>query len=308
MNYGFDQGKFYIDFKSCSRPARNMREETDIRVRELAQISEKYMLSFSGGIDSQSILHSFCSQGIDIETVFLYMPGYNDVEYEQVQICDKKYNVKTRIIDIDVDSYKEEFLDLRTKLNLLQKVNILHRAFLKMIPSDVNFIQMCSDPFVYISPTNKFYYYVGYHMPEIARHRALSDIERTGKIIFFDNVPEYLTSILGDDIYHSALISARYFDGNGLTKDKCHLKSLDRWDYYIKPLIYGKYWKDELIYFPKFATIDNIDWMITDRDFVGGYMKEHAVVYPYYELLDFLKQNNSETKRVYENVPYTVNN
>lgn len=304
MNYGFDQNKFYVDFVSCSRPAGNMKEETDRRVRELTDTGKKFLLSFSGGIDSQSILHSFYTQGIDIETVFLYMPNYNDVEYEQVKVCDQKYKIKTQIIDINVDSFKDEFLDLRLKLDILQKINILHRAFLKMLPSTANFIQMSHDPFVYISPTNKFYYYIGYHMPEIARHRAFVDLGRTGENIFFGDTPEFLTSILDDEIYKSALISARYFDGNGLTKDKCHLKTLDRWDYYIKPLIYGKYWGDELIYFPKFATIDNIDWMITDTDFVGGYMKKHAVVYPYYELLTFLKNNNSEIRRVYENVPY----
>lgn len=304
MNHGFENNKFYVDLVSCSRPAGNMKEETDRRVRKLADTGKKFLLSFSGGIDSQSILHSFYTQGIDIETVFLYMPNYNDVEYEQVKICDKKYNIKTRIIDIDIDSFKEEFLDLRHRLDLLQKINILHREFLKLIPNDANFIQGEPDPFIYVSPTNNFYYYVGYHMPETARDRAFSTVSRSGKNIFFGDSPEYLTSILDDDIYKSALISAKYFDGNGLSKDKCHLKTIDRYDYYIKPLIYGKYWRDELIYFPKFATIDNIDWMITDTDFVGGYMKKHAVVYPYYELLTFLKNNNSEIRRVYENVPY----
>lgn len=304
MNYGFDKNKFYIDFVSCTRAAGNMKEETDRRVRELADTGKKFVLSFSGGIDSQSILHGFYTQGIDIETVFLYMPNYNDVEYEQVKICDKKYKIKTQVIDIDIDSFKDEFLDLRLELDILQKINILHRAFLKMIPIDANFIQMSHDPFVYISPTNKPYYYVGYHMPEIARPRAFADLHRVGENIFFGDTPEFLTSILDDEVYRSAIISAKYFDENGLYKDKCHLTSLDRWDYYIKPLIYGKYWVDELIYFPKFATIDNIDWMITDTDFVGGYMKKHAIAYPYNDLIKFLKRNDSATHRVYENVPY----
>jgi len=307
MNYGFDQGRFYIDVVSCSRPAGNMREESDRRAKEIAESSKNLMLSFSGGIDSQSMLHSFYTQDIGIETVFLYMPKYNDVEYEQVRICDKKYNIKTQIIDIDIDSLKEEFLELRQQLDLLQRIHILHRHLAKMIPYDVDFVQMPPDPFIYVSPTSKFYYYQGYHTPEIARKRSFSTLDRKGKNIFFGDSPELLTSVLDDEIYKSALISSNYFDGNGLFKDKCHLRTVDRWDYYVKPLIYGKYWGDELIYFPKFTTIDNIDWMFTDKEYISdgnGYIRKHAVVYPYYDLLDFLKSNYSKTMRVYENVPY----
>lgn len=306
MNYGFDQNKFYVDFVSCSRPAGNMREEYDRRARDLADTGKKFTVSFSGGLDSQAIVHSFYTQGMDIDTVFLYMPKYNDIEYEQIKICDKKYGIKTTVIDIDIDSLKDQIFDLRAKLNLLQKINILHREFLRQLPDDSNFITMAHDhPFIYVSPTSKLYYYIGYHMPEIARDRAFASINRKGYYTSYADTPEILLSVLDDDIPKAALISASYFDGNSLYKSKTHLKTIDRWEYYIKPLMYGKYWGDELIYFPKFATIDNIDWMILDSDYVGGksYMREHAVVYPYYDLIDFLKKNDSSVNRIYENVP-----
>jgi hypothetical protein len=76
---------------------------------------------------------------------------------------------------------------------------------------------------------------------------------------------------------------------------------VDRWDYYIKPLLYGKYWKDELTYFPKFAGKENIDFINVDPKY-WMFMKTHAAAIPYYEFTDFMKTQGSVKKRYYENV------
>lgn len=75
MIYGFENEKFYIDFFP-------VREESDHRALEIANIGSKFIISFSGGLDSQAVLHSFYKYDIAVETAFLYLPTYNDQEYK----------------------------------------------------------------------------------------------------------------------------------------------------------------------------------------------------------------------------------
>jgi len=300
MIYGFENGKFYIDFISSSRLHGNMRYESDRRARELAETGSKFMLGFSGGLDSQSVLHSFYQQNIPIETAFLYLPTYNDNEYEQVKIIDKKYGIETHIVDIDPIAIQKEIEDTAELLDISGKNNVLQRKFLSLLPDDYDFIQMVHDPFVCVDPEYNLFYYQGYYLPEISRHRAFQSLGRKGKTIFYGDTPEFLLSILDDDIFKAAFAAARYFDGNGVDVPGKMLKTVDRWDYYIKPIIYGKYWKDELIYFPKYQGFEKVDYLHGNTKFT-----EHAVLINYWKFLEFLKIPDSKKIRYYENYrPY----
>ena len=299
MIFGFEEDKFYIDFVSCTRPHGNMREESDRRALELAEGGGKFMLGFSGGVDSQSVLHSFTELGIPLETAFMYLPGSNDHEYEQVKILDKKYGIKTHVIDIDPYTIEKEIIEEANLLPAPWRYLALQKRFIKLLPKDYHIIQMIHDPFVYVSPTNKLYYYQGYYLPEISRITAMADLDRTGKYILYGDTTEFLLSIINDDVYRAALKSARYFDENGVSIPGKNLKTFDRWDYYIKPIIYGKYWGDELIYFPKYRGYENIEYLGVRT----ANVREHAIYVPYEEIIDFLKIPGGITKRIYENVP-----
>jgi hypothetical protein len=299
MNFGFENDKFYIELTSRSREVGNMREESDRRAIEIASGGGKFMLGSSGGLDSQSVLHSFITQDIPIETAFLYLPGHNDNELEQVNIIDKKYGMKTHIVDIDPLACKDEIIALSEELDISSKNNVLQRKFLSMLPDDYHFIQMVHDPFVYVYPGYERYGYMqGYYLPEITRSRAFASLNRTGKNIFYGNTEEFLLSIIGDDIFKAALYSARYFDGNGVTHPNKSLTTVDRWDFYIKPLLYGKYWGDELIYFPKYAGFETVKYLYGNHKF-----RHHGVIISYDELIDFLRTPGSIKKRFYQNVP-----
>jgi hypothetical protein len=298
MIYGFENNKFYINFYPCQRKHGNMREETDARALELAESGSKFILSFSGGIDSQAVLHSFYKYNIPLETAFLYLPKYNDQEYEQVKILDKKYNRKTWIIDLDPIAIKKEILAISEKLDITAKNNILQRKFLSLLPDNYDFIQMVHDPYV-LPLKNNSYYIQSYYMPEISRQRALDSLERNGKNIFYGDTTEFLMSIIDDEIFKSAIISFQYYDGNGLNHPNKNLKTVDRWDFYIKPLIYAKYWGNELIYFPKFAGFENIDYLHGN---IHMQTRKHMIAVDYKEFLDFNNDIGSEPKRFFENV------
>lgn len=300
MNYGFDNDKFFIEYKSSVRPHGNLREESERYARELADQHGKYILGLSGGLDSQSVLHSFCTQGINIETVFFYSPGYNDNEFEQIKILDKKYNIKTQILDIDPETVKEEIEKLSVELDLPSKNSIRHSIFLSQLPEDYDFIVATYDPLVYVSPSDKLYYCIGYNYPEISRNRAYNRLNRKGRNIPYGTSAEFLLSMLDDDILKSVFYARRYFDGNTLMAPMHNLKTTDRWDVYIKPIFYGKYWKDELIYFPKFMGYENIEYLKEKTPKV----KKHGLAYPFWEMLDFFKTPGGVVKRLYENVEY----
>jgi hypothetical protein len=297
MIYGFDNEKFYMEFVSITRPVGNMKEESDRRARWIAETGKKFMLGFSGGLDSQSVLHSFYTQGIPLETAFLYLPGYNDNEYQQVKFIDKKYGINTHIIDMDPMSVKDEILELSEKLDIPGKNNLLQAKFLSLLPDDYDFIQIIHDPFIYVNPSYNLYYYQGYYLPEINRYRAFKNLGRTGRNIFYGDTTEFLLSIIDDEIFRAALIAARYYDGNGLSIPGKMLKTVDRWDYYIKPLLYGKYWGSSLTYFPKYQGFEKIDYLQGNPKF-----KKHAITIPYKEFLEFLKTPGGKIKRFYENV------
>jgi hypothetical protein len=303
MIYGFEDGKFYVEYHGCNRPVGNMRQESDQRARDLVEQGGKFMLGFSGGLDSQSVLQSFRDIGAPIETAFLYLPGYNDNEYEQVKFLDSKYQIKTHIVDMDPMSVKDEVIRLSNELNIPGKNNILQSIFLSMLPDDYNFVQMVHDPFCFVNPVSyNIYYFYGYYLPEISRERAFNRLNRKGKNIFYGDTSEFLLSILSDDVFRGALASARYFDGNGLDLDGKYLKTVDRWDYYIKPIIYGKYWSDTLTYFPKYQGFEKIPYLQGNPLF-----RKHATVILYQDLINVLS-TPSEIKRVYENASlYTYN-
>lgn len=298
MNYGFENEKFYIDVTSTTRPHGNMREEHEYRAKQIAESYDNIWVGLSSGVDSQSILHSFQNLGVRATYAFMYFPGYNDNEFDQIKILENKYGIKAEIFSFDPLKIQAEAEQLSKDFDVHSFVNIFHAIFLKTIPENCNFVQMTHDPFVYVDiEKNKQYFYQGYYLAEISRDRAFKKIERTGKTIFWGDYPEFLMSILDDDVYKAAIYTARYFDGNGATVPHKNLKTLDRWDYYIKPIIYGKYWKDELIYFPKFGGQENIPYAY---NFKSGLTKKHVVAIPYFDFLKFLGNQKGETKRFYQ--------
>lgn len=298
MIYGFEKEKFYIDFYPCQRPHGTMRQESDDRALALANSSAKFIISFSGGLDSQAVLGSFYKYGIPAETAFLYLPTFNEHEFDQVKILDKKYNRKTWIIDIDPFQIKEEILETGKKLDITAKNNILQLKFLSLLPSNYDFIQMVHDP--YVLPLETCSYYVqSYYMPEISRQRSLNSLPRQGKNIFYGDTTEFLMSIINDDVFKSAIVSSRYYDGNGLKHPNKNVATVDRWDFYIKPLIYAKYWGDELIYFPKYAGFENIAYLHGN---VHMQTRKHMVVFDYRKFLDFNSNIGGDGERFFENV------
>lgn len=297
MNFGFENGKFYIDHYPCKRSHGNLKEEHNNRTFELAQTGSKFILSCNGNIDSQAILYTFYKYDIPIETAFMYLPKYNDQEYGYIKILDKKYNRKTWIVDLDPYKVKEEILETSLKLNLSNRYDLLIKKFLSLLPNDYDFIQTVQRPSVILS-NHKPYLIQSYNMPEITRMRAVEELNRKGKNIFYNNSSEFLMSIINDEIFRSSISSFLYYDGNGLTHTNTKLKIIDKFEYYVKPLIYAYYFRDELIYFPKFTGLEKIDYLQEDNSSIT---KNHTIAIDYRKFLEFNNKIGNHPERFYEN-------
>jgi len=301
MDWGFENQKFYIEYTSCTRPVGTLYEEFDRRALEIAESNiDDLLVSISGGVDSQAMLNSFLKQDIPVKTVFMYLPGYNDIEYDNLKLLDMKLQIKTEIVDIDPYKYKEELEEEAEKYDI-QTNSLLHKKFFSMLPSSANIVFMDYDPYIHVDENWDFFWYQGFNSTEVTRDRALRLLKREGKIIWFGDTSEMRTSLLDEEMLWSILYSWKYYYGNGVTRDTGHklrLRTDDRWDFYLKPFVYGKYWKDELIYFSKFSGFENVPFLYQKP----LYMKEHAVLVPLQEFIDFYKSCTKEKRRFYENL------
>lgn len=300
INFSFENEKFFVEIDPCMRSVGNLREEFKLRAVELYERNPKLMLGLSSGLDSQSVMHSFIEQGIDIEYAFLYFPGYNDIEYQNLKILEKKYNVKTAIIDIDPIAVKDTVMELYNQTGI-PPGQILQRMFLEKLPNDVDFIQGIHGPDVHFDKkTNQRFILETANSLEIFRLRSfLSLTNRSGKIIGWERTSEIQLSLLTDDIFRSYLYTYPYIQQNKLIyNDGTKIPIIDHWDLYIKPFIYGKYWKDELEYFPKYQAPEKIDYVMNKPYHM--YIK-NLIKIPYDELIDQLSGKNNSPKRYFEN-------
>lgn len=266
MQLGSDDRGFYVEYNQCRWTVGNLREEYNRRARDIISLSDRLILGISSGVDSQAALRSFMDQGINIETAFMYMPGYNDNEYQNLKELERAWQFKSHIIDIDPMSCKDEIVEISNQLSI-PPFQILHRKFLSQLP-DVNFLQGGDGPFITFVK-NIAHFYEGYNTYEMSRKRAGETLGRTSEYILFDKTSEIVVSSVKDEIM-TAFINA-----HGLYT-KQGVRNIDWWDVFIKPMYYGKYWGKDLMYFPKFAGAENIDYVMKGPE--HNYRRDHILV------------------------------
>lgn len=300
MNYGFIDSNFYVDIPSCTRKIVNYKDEFNKRARDIA--SDKLMLCLSSGLDSQLVLHSFKTQGIPFECSFLRLDGYNETEYKNLKILEKKYGFNANVVNINPNSLKEEIMHLMYDLDVHPN-HALQHIFVRELPYDYDIVQCMSTPYIFYRE-KKHHMYYGWYDPDISRHRALSAIkDRIGQNIFFGSTSELWLGSISDPLVKYFIDSWDYFEDNNLVlKDKQDLvqqkiSQVLRYEYYIKPLFLAKYWKDELIYFPKLTGFEKVDWIENDSFINKKRYDKHHILIPIDELIDHYEQTDGRIKR-----------
>jgi len=295
INFGFEENKFFVEYSSCSRPVGNFKEEFDQRARDLFSYNKNLILGISSGLDSQAVMHSFCSQGLDIKYAFLHMPGYNDFEFNNLQILANKYSIDPIIVEMHPNEMQSDLMYEYKTTGTLPS-HAMQAKFLEMLPKDHDIIQGIGPEFLF--QNNNWYVLETANSMEISRLRAFQQVKRTGKVIGWDRTAELTTSLLTDDVIKAFMSSYNYISAHELIyKTGTEISIIDHWDLYIKPFIYGKYWKDELEYFPKKSGFELLDWI---KNGPRHDYRKNLVKVPYQKLIDHLTSMNCKTLRFYE--------
>jgi hypothetical protein len=291
MQILFNDNVFSVTVTGCNRPVGNVRTESEIAARNLYNQNDKIMLGLSGGLDSQIVLHSFYSQSIPLSCAFLYMPGFNDFEYNNVVILKNKFDLDLTIIDLDPNAYKDELIE-EYNVTGIPPFQLLHKKFLNLLPNDCDFIQGLDGPDL-VNKNNTWNVIQTANSFVNSRTRAMQMLPRSGQIIAWEKIPEILLSILTDDAITSYMCAHKYIVGNGLSyQGDVSVPLIDHFDLYMKPFMYAKYWGNELEYFPKYQGPENVSWIMNTKwhDY-----RKNIVFLPYYELITCLQHNQTRT-------------
>lgn len=263
MIYDYNHGIFSISYHSCTNDRKNFREQCeDYAVQLKTKYKENLALSLSSGLDCQLVLHSFYKSNIDINCFFMHLPGHNDTEVEQIEVLEKKYNIKVNKIEIDIFKRKDEILSL-SKATDIHPWQIVYFFYFLEIDDRFNLIKGFEGP-DFCRDDNKFKLIQSYHSSEISKVRAYTLTGKPNDLICYDYNDQLLFSLLKDPIVKSYLNAYNYYEKANLrlsNRTRSKVGPIDRWDLFLKPIVYAHHWKEELEYFPKKVGCETIDFI-----------------------------------------------
>jgi len=286
MTFGLTDNKFWVEFTSCRYEPSDLKTESELYARELSEKYNNLVLSLSTGLDSQVVLHSFLNQGLELKCAFMSLVGYNQRELEQLKILESKYGFKADVVEIDPIALKSEIIE-EAEAHDLRPYQIIHKKFLSMLSPTDTFIQGLEGPDL-VFKDGKTFLAEGWNNFEKSRLRAFKLLERPGEIISWERKSEIFTSVMTDAVMTAFLNSKEYFLNNHMVYNGPGTRTVE-WDTYIKPILYGRHWKDELCYFPKYGGPEGIDYIIQGPQ---NKFRENVVYISIERLLHHLTSNH----------------
>lgn len=295
MSYGFENNKFFIDLKPCTRSVGSVRKEFAERAKLISNNYTNLLLSFSGGLDSQATFLAFKEAGIDISCAFMHLPGYNDNEYKNVKTCIDKWNFDVTIVSIDPYKEKDYIIDTSNELQIPPN-QILHSLFLNNLPADITLVEGFNGPDPYVH-NGEHYILETANSVEYARLRACKTLCNDRTAVGFEKDEHLLLSILKEGTVTGFCNAWEYFKIEGLSYlNEEPISIINYWDLFIKPIFYGKNWDNDLLYFPKYQGCEKIDYIINGME---HRYRENQIFVPVNELINFL-ENGSNVKRYWQ--------
>jgi hypothetical protein len=271
MIYGLDDNdKFYVEYTSCPEPIGTVRQEMEKScIRLASEAQSKVLISLTSGLDSQVLLHTFHSLGLPYECAFMYHPGYNDFEYNNIKILEKKYGFKCTIVEIDPFAIREE-IEASALATGIPAEHHMMKKFLAQLPEDQDFCQGI-ESFDFVFRQGRAYCMESWTAIEVASQRALKQVDRSGKIVCIDRrapFDNFALAYLSDPVVTGYINGLEYIKGNGLVDKETGEPPplIFSWEYYVKPIIYGIHWGKELEIFPKYVSSEKVDFIMNPSD------------------------------------------
>lgn len=282
IEFSEDPANFSVTYHSPRRPIGNLRDEFNIDARLISETAGPVYIALSSGVDSQIIVRCFIDQKLDAEFVFLYLPGYNELEYHQLLECEKYFGISVRKVILDLSVVKDDWIKDNTNnsFNSISQYPFLYLS--SHLDGDFPIVSQGKiEPAIVGISSNKMAIYHNYYESMEIRFLLMS---RHRRVYDFPFSPEAISSYYLDDNMKIFASNIRYFTG-GTTEYTQYFNS------FAKPFVKGKHFKD-VIWFPKLTGAEQYpEWLLG-----LGYSKDTRVSVPYWDLVEFLENNINESK------------
>lgn len=275
---------FFVRVNAPNRNYNDIRTEYASDAYNMTKEFGQVNLSFSTGIDSQKALRAFLDANITPNVYFLRYLGYENQEFERVKECEDFYKIKINIIDINLDRYRDQWIK-RNEGNPLESMRQYPFEYLsESIPN--------SYPLVSIGPhdmnqtfwgskTSRSNMYWNYFQGELQRYKML---RKYRKVIDLPFSPEAIAATYSDETIKTFSRTVRYHK-----ETMPHIGVVNYWKYFIKPMLYGKHYKNDIIWYGKLTGQENLPTWFYDRN--TRYIKETSITANYWDLVNFVENN-----------------
>ena len=301
IEYSQDPSNFYVRYNAPNRDYSDLRTEFNIDAESIKkQYSSSYVL-FSTGVDSQIITRCFIDSNVNTEYIFLNSVGYSDPELQRIKECEKFYGIKVRVIDIDINTFKDQWIE-RSKNEY--PVSIYHYPFeylSSILEKDYPIItQGANDPALIGNNYKNMSVYCNYYEGMQQRFRLMS---KHRPVLDFPFSPEAISSYYTDTNVKSFVNSIQYYIETDLEKHKKPLTKSQYWNIFGKPMTKSRHFKDDIIWYGKLHGYELYPEWVGHPKYL---IKETRVTVPYWDLVNFL-ENNRSTHKDYREWIYNEN-
>lgn len=262
IGYELVNDQFVVKYQSPARAFGNLREELNSDVKRINDAHGKVYVAFSSGVDSQVILRCFLDMKADFEPFFLHVKGFNDYEYDLVKESEKFYGIDIKILELDLEQHKSEWL-LRKEQE--KPITLLHYPFewaSKQLPENFPMIMSgANEPAIIGNSTKGLHIYHNYYESLLLRFDLIGK-HRT--ILDFPYSAESLAAYYCDDLIKTWGDVCEYYINNDLVSaSSMRMHPLGRFNYYLKGLLKGKYFKRDILWPAKKTGYENYpEWTI----------------------------------------------
>jgi len=291
LEYKLEGQQCIVRYQAPDRNFSDFRTEANNDAVQIKNTYGQVYVLFSSGVDSQVIARTFLDMGVDAEYVFLNSVGCSDVELAHVRECEKFFGFKVRVVDINLNEHKEEWI-ARSKTE--HPFSMFHYPFewlSQQLDGEHPIItQGANDPEIIGSNTSKMSIYCNYFETMQQRFRMMG---KSRKVIDFPYSPESIASYYTDDFVKSFCNSIQYYHENKLSfSHGSILKPGNYWNYYGKGMMKAKHFKNDIIWYGKLSGYEKYPIWFKDSCLI----KETKVSVPYWDLVDFLENSRSTHK------------
>lgn len=292
IEYSDSPNNFYVKINAPRRNFSDFKTECFNDALQIKKLGPVYVL-ISTGIDSQIIARSLIDAGVDAEYIFLNYQN-SSVELDRVKECEKFYSIKIRLIDLDVEQHKEEWL-----YNVKQEVvpSLRHYPFewlSKTLKEDFPIVtQGANDPAIIGGSKDNMSIYCNYYESMQQRFRLMKKYRR---VYDFPFSPEAIASLYTNDCIKVFCNTIQYFKENSLEKNKKLLTNSQYFNYFTKPFVKGKSFGESIIWYGKLTGYENCPDWLRDNKYSIFNILETRISVPLLDLINFLENNRNKSK------------